>query len=74
MSPHPNPVHKRGKRNSLCPHYRDCLNKAVKNAWKFWDCYACDYSKAKQLMTDAPFVSGDTVPYYYVSSEIGLKV
>ena len=37
----PKPCRGNGSRETECPHYRECLDKAAKSDWKTWKCDEC---------------------------------
>ena len=59
-----NPVHKLGEKNIYCPHYRTCLDHAVKNSWDSWICDNCDYKSIKAPLTGIQYWQDDGTPYY----------
>jgi hypothetical protein len=68
-----NPIHKKGDRNALCPHYGGCLDLAVENAWEFWDCCQCHHRLSRDPSLDI-FSPGDDDSYYYdIPVEISKK-
>ncbi len=74
MNQNPNPIRKNGNRNIFCPHYGDCLSHAAKLHWESWACFDCHYKQMKATGVEGPFLSGDTTPYYTISSEVYRQV
>ncbi len=46
----PNPIHREGTKNILCPYYRDCLDHAAKRFWRFWDCCECTHKSERESL------------------------
>jgi hypothetical protein len=63
-----NPVQKSGERNYFCPFYSDCLDFAVKEAWKSWRCLECRH-KTKEVINEEIFTR-DFAPVYEIPSGI----
>ena len=59
-----NPVHSLGEKNIYCPHYRTCLDYAVKNSWDSWGCDSCDNKSIKEPLKDVQFWIDDGIPFY----------
>ena len=74
MNKNPNPIRKNGNRNIFCPLYGDCLDHAAKLHWESWACFDCHHKQMKAAGVEGPFLSGDTTPYYTISSEIYRRV
>jgi len=74
MKPLANPVNRPGDRNVDCPHYRSCLDHAVKFSWNYWDCSDCVFRVLSQAlpMVDCSPRSADL--YYSLPSEIYSKI
>ena len=64
-----NPIHSSGKKNIFCPHYRTCLNHAVKNTWDSWECDNCVYKSIKEPLKDIQILIHDDSPYYSVGRQ-----
>jgi hypothetical protein len=52
MKQNHNPIHSKGDKNILCPHYRDCLDHAAKNHWESWSCIDCHHKLTSKSHTD----------------------
>jgi hypothetical protein len=59
-----NPVHRLGEKNVFCPHYRGCLDYAVKSSWESWNCNGCDYKSIKEPLNNLRFPVDDGTPFY----------
>ena len=46
----PNPIHRVGTKNVLCPHYTNCLDHAVRRYWQFWDCSQCTHRSDQESL------------------------
>ena len=68
------PIYKRGDRNALCPHYRDCLDEAVKKSWQYWDCGECRHKSSSDSNFDMMRSVNDSVAYYDLPTEIYVKI
>jgi len=68
------PIQVSGVRNILCPFYSQCLDFAAKRHWHSWACHACPHKSKQQSYASEPFMTGDSVPYYTISSDIYQKV
>jgi len=55
----PNPLNRPGSRNSLCPLYDDCLDRAVKRYWLYWDCAECTHKSERQSLSLGRGTYGD---------------
>lgn len=64
MEPDLNPLNEAGSRNLFCPHYRKCLDHAVKDQWLFWSCEACSHRYEVEELTDGVLTYADTLPVY----------
>lgn len=74
MAYNPNPIHKNGSRNVFCPYYDDCLSHAARLHWESFTCFECRHQMMHQSGVEGPFLTGDTSPYYTISSEVFRKV
>ena len=70
MSQRPNPIHRKGDRNALCPHYRGCLDKAVKKTWETWDCSRCLYKKSRDPSLGVLSVANDADSFYELHVQV----
>ena len=68
-----NPLHKRGNRNIFCPYYEACLDRAVEQRWKYWNCSACPHKLKKQPLIDMPAIR-DANPSYRLPPRIYQQV
>ena len=59
-----NPVHSFGERNVFCPHYRLCLDHAVKKSWDSWMCDNCVNKLTKERLKNIQILKHDDSPYY----------
>ncbi len=64
MEPDLNPLNEAGSRNLFCPHYRQCLDYAVKSQWLFWSCEACVHRQEAEPTTDGLLTCGEPYPVY----------
>ena len=64
------PIHRKGERNALCPHYRVCLDEAAGRFWAFWDCSECAYRLSRDSRFDIDNRANDSMPYYNVPDDI----
>jgi len=64
MKQNHNPIHKKGDKNILCPHYRDCLDHAAKDHWESWSCIDCHHKLTSKSHTDI-LVTGSEAPMCY---------
>ncbi len=46
----PNPIHRVGTKNALCPYYTNCLDHAVRRYWRFWDCSECTHKSERESL------------------------
>jgi hypothetical protein len=70
MKQNQNPIHRKGDKNIICPHYRDCLGHAAKNHWKSWSCIDCHYKLASKSYTDMLVVGREATMSYNVPQKI----
>jgi len=68
-----NPLHKRGNRNIFCPYYEACLDHAVEQRWRYWNCSECRHKLKKQPLMDMPAIR-DADPSYRLPSRIYQQV
>lgn len=68
------PLNRKGDRNALCPHYRDCLDDAVKKSWQHWDCEECTHKLTIDPGMDILDYVNDSVAYYDLPTEIYVKI
>jgi hypothetical protein len=66
MNQKANPMYKKGKRNALCPHYRSCLDNAVKKSWEYWECSKCLHKQSRAPSLDAFPAVNDTVTFFHL--------
>jgi hypothetical protein len=64
-----NPVYRKGNRNALCPHYRTCLDMAVKKSWEFWDCCECRFQSSRDPDMNVLRVVNHDVAIYDLPAE-----
>ncbi|MDP2643744.1 MAG: hypothetical protein Q8P24_02280 [Desulfobacterales bacterium] len=69
-----NPTHRAGDKNIYCPYYTDCLDYAVKLAWRFWDCSECMHKSILQSVIELDFRTDDSNPYYPLPAKIYRKI
>lgn len=69
----PNPIPERGNRNLFCLHYRNCLNFAVRLQWDRFACIKCPFESTTGIESKQSMPSGDTTPYFTLSSDIHPK-
>jgi hypothetical protein len=50
-----NPVEKEGERNIWCRYYDGCLDHAVEENWRCWDCSKCQHFSNQELYLQAAF-------------------
>jgi hypothetical protein len=58
------PARRHGERNVFCPFYGDCLDLAVQEAWKSWDCTQCPHRSDQRASPELPWCVNHTVAYY----------
>jgi len=63
MDAEANPMPKQGERNIYCPNYNDCLDYAIENSWRSWNCSRCPH-RAMQAITECEYHLTDPEPYY----------
>ena len=73
MTPKLNPVYKKGKRNAFCPHYRRCLDNAVKKSWDYWDCSKCLHKQSRDPGLDAFSAVNDAVTFFHLPEKFDRK-
>ena len=64
------PVHKKGNRNVLCPHYGDCLDHAIEKAWDCWDCCDCEHRFSQETQPEIRSTVSGSIAYYDLPLEI----
>jgi ribosomal protein L37AE/L43A len=64
------PIAERGRRNVYCPHYRACLDYAVRESWDVWRCGKCKYVSTEEPREEIFYGNEGTVPYYSLSREV----
>ena len=69
-----NPINRLGDRNIDCPHYRSCLDHAVKFAWNYWDCSGCDFKMLTQSLPMLDCSPRGADLYYSLPVEIYSKI
>lgn len=69
-----NPIHRDGTRNALCPHYRKCLDMAVKKSWSYWDCDECGHKDTIDPEFNIEGTLRNPVTYYDLPMEIHFKL
>ena len=74
MEPFANPSNKLGDRNVDCPHYRSCLDHAVKLTWNYWDCSDCQYKLLTQTTTVIDCSPHNAELFYSLPLEIHGKI
>lgn len=47
-----NPVRRQGNRNIFCSFYKECLDDAIKESWRDWDCGDCPHKLNHQNEPD----------------------
>lgn len=52
----PRPI--KGERNIYCPFYSDCLDYAISNCWRYWNCSQCPH-KTMQSTTEWEYEIND---------------
>ena len=70
MNQRPNPIHRKGDRNALCPHYGVCLDKAVKKSWETWDCSRCLYKGSRDPSLSVLSAANDSDLFYDLSVRV----
>ena len=73
MNQKPNPIHKKGKRNGLCPHYKGCLDNAVKKSWEYWDCSKCLHKLSRDPSLDVLMAVDDATTFFHLPEEFDGK-
>ncbi len=68
------PIHRKGERNALCPHYAICLDEAVNGTWAYWDCSECECQSSRDPRLDIQNRINDSMPYYDLPDGIFEKV
>jgi hypothetical protein len=66
MDPRRRPIRKPGERNIFCPFYNGCLDYAIENSWRSWNCSQCPY-RDMQTITECGYDFTDPDPYYDLS-------
>ncbi len=69
-----NPINRPGDRNVDCPHYRSCLDHAVKFAWNYWDCSDCDFKVLAESMPILDCSPHNADLYYSLPNDIYSKM
>jgi len=70
MKQNHNPIHRKGDKNILCPHYRDCLDHAAKNHWESWSCIDCHHKLTSKPYTDMLVDGREATMCYNVPQKI----
>ena len=65
-----NPVNKKGKRNTFCPYYGDCLDFVIENSWKYWDCCNCPHRLNEGARVEIEFTTSDSIECYDLPLEV----
>ena len=66
----PRPIRRPGSRNIHCPHYRACLDHAVKHSWEYWNCRDCSHKLKQESMTEIERPVDGSDPCYQLPSKI----
>jgi hypothetical protein len=69
MEPKAKPTPKQGERNLYCPFYNDCLDYAINNCWRYWNCSQCPH-KRMQSTAEWEYEVNDEGLYYDLSPDI----
>ena len=69
----PNPICKRGERNTYCPFYSGCLDHAVNQFWYYWSCSKCPYKRV-QTFDEAGYSANGQGLGYEFSPDIIKKI
>ncbi len=69
MDPKASPKPKHGERNIYCPNYNDCLDYAIENSWRSWNCSQCPY-RTIQAITECEYHLTDPEPFYVLPVDV----
>ena len=74
MNPKAKPMPKSGERNTYCPYYAGCLDFAIDNSWRVWDCSYCQHKEVQPSVTEWDYVLNDPVSYYELPLDIARRI
>ncbi len=64
-----NPINENGQRNVFCPYYGECLDYAIKMAWKCWQCTDCPQRMNQDARPEIECVGSDWNEVYEIAFE-----
>jgi hypothetical protein len=59
-----NPVPQKGMRNIWCPFYNGCLDHAIHQAWRSWNCSQCQNRMSIETTYEDGVISCQLSEYY----------
>ena len=70
MHPDCSPIEKKGNKNVWCDYYDDCLDYAVDNSWKYWDCGNCTHQNRQESRLAILLKENSEIDYYEIPKGI----
>lgn len=70
MKANASPLNQEGQRNLFCPHYRNCLDQAVRLRWSCWSCGECPHRLESELLSDGVLTCCDANPFYTLPKHV----